>query len=942
MLKAGGKLVLCAFIFLQVTLWTPARAQRQPRGRGRGGVRAGERGGAGSTCAQCEERPDACRRLAGLYTVTVLRQGTYNPVVEIPAQACSLNVTELAPSSNYLAVRTGEGDNIVNSLWLVGRQATYRGAGTVFELKHGVTGCPGKCITALGPTNRRVIVQVFPKSKNPGIAYSFVLPKDVPFRPFDRAAPLKSPQPSSSSSSSSSSSESSQRERGAVEVAESRAEEGPSLSDGKGARQTSGSEPRGRERSQQARRGSVAAFGADREEEERRPAQPRSYQGSSYGSHTLGGRGQSYTHQYTDDDLEEDDDNNDDDDARRDPTAHARVGERNPGASSYVPGSASRRSGSGYEYPASGRDRSYSNSRARSSNFYRRAPYTNRRPSSPSSRRNQYPSVIPRQQQTPRIIPRQQQTPERYPSSSSYSSSSSVYSSNNNNNQIDQSRGFLTSASSANRGGLVDRTYSRSLQEPVVENRLQVFERPLNRRPALSIGTGAGGNEYEWTISGLSECSMTCGGGTQETEVVCVLTSSATQVAVTPENCHNALKPRVQRVACNNMPCPPGWVAGEWSECSATCGGGTQARRAECRQRFSAALDLSVSASHCPADAKPAVSQQCSNQPCSQWRVGDWAQCSAPCGGGERRRTVQCVDGQGVQIPAAYCSPDERPADTQPCNTQSCDSQWWHTHWSDECSADCGRGVTSRYVLCADSSGRAVSESSCVSHQRPQHSQPCESTAGCGTVWFTGPWSQCSDSCGPGFRSRQVICVRREGEKVKAVGEDQCPQSGKPPSQEECLNSVCDSQFYMTAWTQCSVTCGRGVRSREVRCLNVKTRQPSSSCDRAHAPHRQEDCLLSPCPVSRSHKDTLVQGGQQSQVTSGQEEGQGDNGRHSHDGDRDYAAEGESHQLLDSMFHNIDEKCKDTFWNCRIVVQARLCHYDYYRQVCCAACLKLK
>ena len=46
--------------------------------------------------------------------------------------------------------------------------------------------------------------------------------------------------------------------------------------------------------------------------------------------------------------------------------------------------------------------------------------------------------------------------------------------------------------------------------------------------------------------------------GTQETEVVCVLTSSGTQVVVTPDNCQNALKPRIQRVSCNNDPCPPG------------------------------------------------------------------------------------------------------------------------------------------------------------------------------------------------------------------------------------------------------------------------------------------------------------------------------------------------------------------------------------------------
>ena len=55
-----------------------------------------------STCRVCERRPSSCRRIAGLYTVTVLTKGTYNPVVEIPPEACSINITELAPSQNYL------------------------------------------------------------------------------------------------------------------------------------------------------------------------------------------------------------------------------------------------------------------------------------------------------------------------------------------------------------------------------------------------------------------------------------------------------------------------------------------------------------------------------------------------------------------------------------------------------------------------------------------------------------------------------------------------------------------------------------------------------------------------------------------------------------------------------------------------------------------------
>ncbi|CAG5120144.1 unnamed protein product, partial [Candidula unifasciata] len=55
-----------------------------------------------NTCNQCSRSPSLCRRISGLYTVTVLTEGTYNPVVVIPAPACSINVTEFGSSRNYI------------------------------------------------------------------------------------------------------------------------------------------------------------------------------------------------------------------------------------------------------------------------------------------------------------------------------------------------------------------------------------------------------------------------------------------------------------------------------------------------------------------------------------------------------------------------------------------------------------------------------------------------------------------------------------------------------------------------------------------------------------------------------------------------------------------------------------------------------------------------
>lgn len=37
-----------------------------------------------------------------------------------------------------------------------------------------------------------------------------------------------------------------------------------------------------------------------------------------------------------------------------------------------------------------------------------------------------------------------------------------------------------------------------------------------------------------------------------------------------------------------------------------------------------------------------------------------------------------------------------------------------------------------------------------------------------------------------------------------------------------------------------------------------------------------------------------------------------------------------------------DPNCKDSYRNCLVVVQARLCNYSYYKKICCASCSKEK
>ena len=61
---------------------------------------------------------------------------------------------------------------------------------------------------------------------------------------------------------------------------------------------------------------------------------------------------------------------------------------------------------------------------------------------------------------------------------------------------------------------------------------------------------------------------------------------------------------------------------------------------------------------------------------------------------------------------------------------------------------------------------------------------PCNATF----HWSVGPWSQCSKSCGPGFRRRKVRCLdRREGR----VPREKCEQKDRPRRRESCFLRNC-------------------------------------------------------------------------------------------------------------------------------------------------------
>ncbi|XP_034037077.1 A disintegrin and metalloproteinase with thrombospondin motifs 2-like isoform X2 [Thalassophryne amazonica] len=148
---------------------------------------------------------------------------------------------------------------------------------------------------------------------------------------------------------------------------------------------------------------------------------------------------------------------------------------------------------------------------------------------------------------------------------------------------------------------------------------------------------------YEWAPKKWSYCSKPCGGGKQYLRYGCRRKVDSKMVHKSFCNKSN-MKPRGDSRDCNQKPCPPPiWVAGEWQNCSKPCGKtGLQVRSVSCVQPSDDNTTRSIHNKHCN-DNRPESRRPCNRYPCpTEWRVGPWSQCSVTCGNGTQQRQALC------------------------------------------------------------------------------------------------------------------------------------------------------------------------------------------------------------------------------------------------------------------------------------------------------------
>ncbi|XP_071121949.1 mucin-6-like isoform X4 [Mytilus edulis] len=344
---------------------------------------------------------------------------------------------------------------------------------------------------------------------------------------------------------------------------------------------------------------------------------------------------------------------------------------------------------------------------------------------------------------------------------------------------------------------------------------------------------------------------------------------------------------------CNTAYCKvnggwSGWKSwGSWGKCSAdckTCGSSSNPYKARRRYRVCNNPTPRCNGNACPGSKYIISSTSCNTHYCkvnggwSSWKPwGSWNSCSAvckPCGSStdptKTRRRYRACNNPTPACNGYSCSGRSYLSASKSCNTHYCKVNGGWGSWESwtkvtNCSAECKKEgsvsptlTRTRKRLC-NNPAPSCNGQSCSGSPSKKSVQDCN-TQKCPIDGYWewgnwGAWDECSKTCDSGSHKRirynKCIGPKYGGKPCsKKVTKTHTYHRGCNRNVPCPVNGGWASFKPWSEWTQCSRSCGGGLRERKRyrHCTNPRPLHGGKKCEGLDNDDMFEDCNTLDCP----------------------------------------------------------------------------------------------